>query len=1581
MGLFGSVLTKMAAHLAGSRIRVRAARANCLDRGGWGDRRSWWRGRPIGAGGLGWDALPYVKHQHLTECVHGASGQQHAAAAGYRVDRARKLAMGRIAALRMDGGVYAVGGRNHVGTRVQYGVRQTLTETIGSGVQERGASGIANYARVNNCSGAIENCATCYAAIEVDLGWRLVRTAHGNGSERPNIIVRRVRAYKTMNAGQAAIARALKEERQRLAAEQKAKQQKEDELRASNLASWELEKAASKAQDDLLAAQRIEQQARWRQQLSAARVAVRQLTEVFERLGIAPTEVTPIQAAKINSILELHQKHWSTPTTDQEKLDQINHWLQQAQVHSKQQERTVQSDTPLQVSQMLAYDGRASAGGGAGAVILVISETKDFGSLTGNEVATFLREVIPHLQREKVTGITNTKMRKSAELVPQVFELKLREFDMTPDLRSVLKERSITIAGKKCTWGLESSVAINVRFDLVQQQRLLDMWRICQGAGWTQDQFDMLLTAHIRAALVQCDEELANLLIVAGFQRCGKKDGQTKRFVPADMPPLRALVMTPDARRRMSGLPVALWLGGQGPDNSLLSAHGSFQNIEQDSKSVGIAAAKKRALEGAEAILKLGGDMLTTVDQQAHLAKQVCVEDQDSSAALSKLEPILERMHEAVAKVGLMRDVTADFVQPGLSTALQKARRNQSCRLNPETWEDLIALTRAMRGEMDRRRKVAGELILVQVESFPAVLEIWMRKPEDKKAVMQMSTEAVWVLQQLMVSMGASFLVLEPVTKGLITLEWDHKAGLIMVVQTMQQLRNFDEKLKPEAKMGQPEIFTATGEGAAGGANHKWEHLQLSQHSVNKSHLKGRVELVQKQGTPQHKQVNVKILSMATSVAATSETKALITERVLQVTRALDGFWVSRQWQGTDGNWYPTIVQPAQGQSATKLSELPRSNLEFDIGNIRTMMDSLSADDCEVALSVIGDMVRTDDIRSVEFSKQYVVYLCTPLAIELSDSKDNHEEWINWLSVGSSTSEALRAMAVCHLTKMIRANAAGGVWTPFDVTDPIATPPVVGITADLHEHSKTEGTRWITVAAKKSALVAMGATSNDWSVLKKAVTEILGNKDSQLMAFKGDENTSLILFSNTIYRKGLSDCNAKPGFLLPQMEIDSEASDSFKTFMSHAAQGRGREWRLVDPEVRQARCWQPLSDKSAASALTSKWQNNKDLTLTWQELRDLEQRVQAKIGPFCTLQGLSQGQEAPPVFMVQPQGPGIVFVAASGAGPEVPTMEQVRMEWTKKMAEQLSGPITWLTDLLENEWPELLKGTAAARMIKQMEDEGLAIVTQVKETFVVIFPETTRPVAAIARRESECRTVDWGTQFNKGNADIRKSIHRMVVREDASGELMRTLEKVQNQVRAWSMEAAHDAVEEVLGETMCILPGVRAIHPEHGPLDLQYAGRNVEAIVTGVSDLRSLVQHPAMLDTRSTELVKAGIQMVKPSVVHVGKERTCLLFIPGTSRHVIYSWKDDDIRFQQWNVLGGSSIEELLSLPASSKDDDAHMTAGSAAADPKRKGRAESDDGEGLGTTHVEDAGVMTDGDVETTADGDQAGGARKRQA
>ena len=196
MGLCGSVLTKMAAHLAGLRMRVLA---NCLDRGGWGDRRSWWRGRPIGAGGLGRDALPYVRHQHLTECVRGTSEQQHAVVAGHHGERARILAAGLIALQRMDGAAYAVGGRNRADAGVRYCVRQTLTETIGSGVQERGATlhtlvagkGIANYVLVNYCSVPIGNCATPCVTIKVDLGWRLVRTAHGDGSG--GIIERRLR--------------------------------------------------------------------------------------------------------------------------------------------------------------------------------------------------------------------------------------------------------------------------------------------------------------------------------------------------------------------------------------------------------------------------------------------------------------------------------------------------------------------------------------------------------------------------------------------------------------------------------------------------------------------------------------------------------------------------------------------------------------------------------------------------------------------------------------------------------------------------------------------------------------------------------------------------------------------------------------------------------------------------------------------------------------------------------------------------------------------------------------------------------------------------------------------------------------------------------------------------------------------------------------------------------------------------------------------------------------------------------------------------------------------------------------------
>ena len=186
MGFCGSVLTKMAAHLAGLRMRVFAS---CLGRSGWGDRRSWWRGRPIGAGGSGRDALPGVGHQHLTECVRGTSEQQHALVVGHRGVQARILAAGLTAMQCVDGAAYAVGGRNRAGEEVRYCVRQTLTETIGSGVQAQGAAQhtlvvgneIANSVLMNYCSGPIGNCATpCVQRL-----YRLAASINGSTAAWP----------------------------------------------------------------------------------------------------------------------------------------------------------------------------------------------------------------------------------------------------------------------------------------------------------------------------------------------------------------------------------------------------------------------------------------------------------------------------------------------------------------------------------------------------------------------------------------------------------------------------------------------------------------------------------------------------------------------------------------------------------------------------------------------------------------------------------------------------------------------------------------------------------------------------------------------------------------------------------------------------------------------------------------------------------------------------------------------------------------------------------------------------------------------------------------------------------------------------------------------------------------------------------------------------------------------------------------------------------------------------------------------------------------------------------------------------
>ena len=108
------------------------------------------------------------------------------------------------------------------------------------------------------------------------------------------------------------------------------------------------------------------------------------------------------------------------------------------------------------------------------------------------------------------------------------------------------------------------------------------------------------------------------------------------------------------------------------------------------------------------------------------------------------------------------------------------------------------------------------------------------------------------------------------------------------------------------------------------------------------------------------------------------------------------------------------------------------------------------------------------------------------------------------------------------------------------------------------------------------------------------------------------------------------------------------------------------------------------------------------------------------------------------MLRVKPHGPGVVAVAASGSGDNDQEIKNARVERTtnKRKRQQTHEQVTWLTDLLEHDWHDLLQGTTATRMIQQMINEGLAYVVQVRNAFVVIFPETVHLFQAAAQQSS-----------------------------------------------------------------------------------------------------------------------------------------------------------------------------------------------------------------------------------------------------
>ena len=149
---------------------------------------------------------------------------------------------------------------------------------------------------------------------------------------------------------------------------------------------------------------------------------------------------------------------------------------------------------------------------------------------------------------------------------------------------------------------------------------------------------------------------------------------------------------------------------------------------------------------------------------------------------------------------------------------------------------------------------------------------------------------------------------------------------------------------------------------------------------------------------------------------------------------------------------------------------------------------------------------------------------------------------------------------------------------------------------------------------------------------------------------------------------------------------------------------------------------------------------------------------------------------------------------------------------------------------------------------------------------------------------------------------------------------------------------------------------------------MRYAGQNV-AGAGGVTDLRAEGRHPAMFDTRCAEITQAGVDLAEVIVRHVGNRLTCLLFIPSTEQTCILTWKQDDVRFQQWDAMT-TSIEDLKAIPVSQGASDTPMPAASKGQSKKSARRTNNETSAGAESeTAMEDTSAAENGAEEDAAE------------
>ena len=135
-----------------------------------------------------------------------------------------------------------------------------------------------------------------------------------------------------------------------------------------------------------------------------------------------------------------------------------------------------------------------------------------------------------------------------------------------------------------------------------------------------------------------------------------------------------------------------------------------------------------------------------------------------------------------------------------------------------------------MRGEVDRRRESLGDLVVVKLGPFPPGDDIKMPNAAAKAELRNMTTKGLEALLNLM--QVASVLAAEFITAGADRSWWDHEKGIVVILQTLQQLCRQVFPFAPGAR----------------GDEYEWERAQLGSEPATLRGLQLKVPLFPKPG-------------------------------------------------------------------------------------------------------------------------------------------------------------------------------------------------------------------------------------------------------------------------------------------------------------------------------------------------------------------------------------------------------------------------------------------------------------------------------------------------------------------------------------------------------------------------------------------------------------------------------------------------------------------------------------------------------------------------------------------------------------